>query len=176
MKFQPVRSVRLSYTFLHRLIANTFKPLSWLNSHHIFNTDAHVLGRHQQKVKNDSSNAILEAYGEEGKLKDKRSELQRALKGLMGSHQRAILATMLRHIDYLKEEIERLDGDVKERLQPHQEQVAKLDAIAGVGERSAQTIIAEIGVDMSVFPTANHLASWAGMCPGNNETGGKKKR
>ncbi len=50
-----------------------------------------------------------------------------------------------------------------------------LDSIAGVGERSAQTIIAEIGTDMSVFPTANHLASWAGMCPGNNESAGKKK-
>lgn len=51
----------------------------------------------------------------------------------------------------------------------------RLDSITGVGERSAQTIIAEIGTDMSVFPTSSHLASWAGMCPGNNESAGKKK-
>ncbi len=53
--------------------------------------------------------------------------------------------------------------------------MAQLDTITGVGERSAQTILAEIGADMSVFPSEGHLASWAGMCPGNNESGGKRK-
>lgn len=110
-----------------------------------------------------------------GRMKGKTEDLQKALRGLMGSHQRMILEEMLRHIDYLDATICRLDEEVKERMRPFESEVVNLDAIAGVGERSAQTIIAEIGTDMSVFPTENHLASWAGMCPGNNESAGKKK-
>lgn len=110
-----------------------------------------------------------------GKMKSKTEELKKALKGLMGLHQRIILSTMLRHLDYLKEEIARLDAEIKERMLPFQKQVAQLDAVTGVGVRSAETVIAEIGIDMSVFPSAGHLASWAGMCPGNNESAGKRK-
>lgn len=110
-----------------------------------------------------------------GKMKQKTEELKKALTGMVGSHQRMILAEMLKHIDSLKESIQRLDAEVKERMRPFEVEVASLDSIVGVGERSAQTIIAEIGTDMSVFATAGHLASWAGMCPGNNESAGKKK-
>lgn len=110
-----------------------------------------------------------------GKMKNKKEELKRALKGLMGEHQKMILAAMLRHVDYLTEEINRLDNEIKERMRPFEGQVVLLDSIIGVGERSAQTIIAEIGTDMSVFPSAGHLSSWAGMCPGHNESAGKKK-
>lgn len=110
-----------------------------------------------------------------GKMKDKEEELKRALKGLMGGHQRMILATMLRHIDFLAGEIKQLDEEIKRRIRPFEEQVIQLDAITGVGERSAQTILAEVGTDMNAFPSAGHLASWAGMCPGNNESAGKKK-
>jgi transposase len=60
-------------------------------------------------------------------------------------------------------------------MRPYENEVKTIDEITGVGIRSAQTIISEIGVDMSRFPTAAHLASWAGMCPGNNESAGKKK-
>jgi len=93
----------------------------------------------------------------------------------VGDHQRIMLGTMLRHIDFLADEIKKLDEEIKERMLPFEEQVRQLDLITGVGERSAQTILAEIGSDMSVFPSASHLASWAGMCPGNNESAGKKK-
>jgi transposase len=110
-----------------------------------------------------------------GALKKKSDMLEKALTGLMGNHQRMILAEMLRHIDSLEESIKRLDKEVDQRMLPFKEEVALLDEISGVGERNAQTIIAEIGVDMSVFPTEAHLASWAGMCPGNNESAGKKK-
>jgi transposase len=109
------------------------------------------------------------------RLKSSKEDLKKSLKGLMGSHQRMILAAMIRHIDFLLEETERLDMEIDERLRPVKEQVKRLDEIIGVGERSAQTIISEIGTDMSVFPTEAHLASWAGMCPGNNESAGKKK-
>jgi transposase len=110
-----------------------------------------------------------------GSLRKKIPELEKALTGLMGEHQRMMLKEMLGHMDSLEESINRLDCEVKKRMRPFQEKVELLDGISGVGERIAQTIIAEIGVDMSVFPSAEHLASWAGMCPGNNESAGKKK-
>jgi transposase len=110
-----------------------------------------------------------------GKLKKKESILAESLKGMIGSHQQMMLKLMLIHMDNLEEEINILDEEIKKRLHPFEEQVKELDAIAGVGEKSAQTIIAEIGTDMSVFPTDAHLSSWAGMCPGNNESAGKRK-
>lgn len=110
-----------------------------------------------------------------GRLKSKEEALQRSLKGLMGTHQRMMLKSMREHLDFLSESIRKLDEEIKERMLPFEKQVKQLDAITGVGERSAQTILAEIGTDMSVFASAGHLASWAGMCPGNNESAGKKK-
>jgi transposase len=108
-------------------------------------------------------------------LSNKIDQLKEALHGLMGDHQRLILKLMIKHIDDLDMEISTLDNEIKKRLQCHQEKVNWIDGIPGVGERSAQTIIAEIGTDMSVFPSAAHLASWAGMCPGNHESAGKRK-
>jgi transposase len=110
-----------------------------------------------------------------GTMKKKTAELEQALTGLIGSHQKMMLAEMLKHIDSLQETIARLDDEVKQRMRPFEEEVVLLDEISGIGERCAQAIIAEIGVDMNVFPSANHLASWAGMCPGNNESAGKRK-
>lgn len=110
-----------------------------------------------------------------GTLKNKTAELERALQGLIGEHQKMMLSIQIRHIEYLNEEITRLDTEVKQRMLPFEEQVEQLDSITGVGRRSAETIIAEIGIDMSVFPSDAHLSSWAGMCPGNNESAGKKK-
>jgi transposase len=108
-------------------------------------------------------------------LSNKIDQLKEALYGLMGDHQRLILKLMLKHIDDLDAQISTLDNEIKKRLQPQQEKVNLIDGIPGIGERSAQTILAEIGTDMSVFPSAAHLASWAGMCPGNHESAGKRK-
>jgi len=110
-----------------------------------------------------------------GVMKNKREELCRALKGLMAEHQRMILDEMLKHTEYLDEQIVRLDQEVAKRLTPFDEAVEVIDGVPGIGRRSAETIIAEIGTDMSVFSSAKHLASWAGMCPGNNESAGKQK-
>ena len=110
-----------------------------------------------------------------GTMRSKRGELERALNGLVRPHQQMILKSMLNHVEHLSELIAGLDAEIKIRMCEDVELIDALDGITGVGENSAQTIIAEIGTDMSRFPSANHLASWAGMSPGNNESAGKKK-
>jgi transposase len=107
-------------------------------------------------------------------LKATRQELERALTGRLEAHQRFLLSTQLRHIEYLTEEIARLDAEVDERLRPFADAVKRLDTIPGVGKRTAEDIIAAIGTDMSRFPTAKHLASWAKLCPGTHESAGKR--
>jgi transposase len=110
-----------------------------------------------------------------GKLREKIPQLQEALRGSFGPHQRMMVAQQLAHIDFLDEAIERLDEEVGERMRPFDEVIERLDEVTGVGRRAAEIILAQIGVDMSRFPTAGHLASWAGMSPGNNESAGKRK-
>ncbi|MGN8769881.1 IS110 family transposase [Paenibacillus barengoltzii] len=111
----------------------------------------------------------------QGRLKNKKAELQRALNGLIGNHQKLMLAAQLRHIDYLDEEIGRLDEEIKRRMLPFEEDLELLDTIPGVARRTAETIAAEIGTNMDQFPSAAHLCSWAGLCPGQNESAGKRK-
>jgi len=81
----------------------------------------------------------------------------------------------LAHIDALEASIERLTKEVHERTRPFEEAIQRLDSIPGIDRWTAEIIVAEIGVDMSRFPTYRHLAKWAGMCPGNNESAGKRK-
>ena len=109
-----------------------------------------------------------------GRLKQKIGELRRALKGIMGPHQRMMLSEQCRHIEYLDEAIARLNREIKERTRPFHEALELMETIPGVGRQSAEHIIAEIGTDMSRFPTAAHVASWAGMAPGNHESAGKR--
>ena len=85
-----------------------------------------------------------------------------------------MLRVILDHIDYLESAIGDLDGEIDRVMIPFSEARDRLDTIVGVGKRAAECIIAEIGVDMTRFPTPAHLASWAGVCPGNNITGGKR--
>jgi transposase len=109
------------------------------------------------------------------KIKATREELERALKGLMSQDQRLMLSTQLRHIDFLTEQIDELSSAIEERMAPFEEQIARLDGIPGIGRRGTEELIAEIGVDMSRFPSAEHLCSWARVCPGLNESAGKRK-
>ena len=110
-----------------------------------------------------------------GRLREKGPALEQALEGLMGPHQRMMLQSQLRHLDFLEEEIGRLNEEVAERMRPFEGAVARLDAIPGLGRATAQEVLAEIGVDMARFPSAGHLASWAKVCPGNNQSAGKRK-
>jgi transposase len=110
-----------------------------------------------------------------GKLRKKIPELRRALEGRFATHHRFLVGRILAHLDYLDEAIEECGQQIEELLRPFAEVVERLKTIPGVQQRTAEVIVAEIGVDMSRFPTAAHLASWAGMCPGNNESAGKRK-
>lgn len=110
-----------------------------------------------------------------GKLKTKHDELVRALRGVVGPHQRLILASQLRHIHCLDAEIEQLSQEIAVRQREHEDALAQLQSIPGVGRRTAEVIVAEVGTDLSRFPTAGHLASWAGLCPGQNESAGKRR-
>jgi transposase len=110
-----------------------------------------------------------------GALRGKRSQLVTALEGVVGPSQRMLLASHVRNLDFLTEEIDRLSSEIEEELRPSHELLERLDTIPGVGERVAQAILAEIGTDVSRFPTGSHLASWARVCPSNDESAGKRR-
>ncbi len=111
-----------------------------------------------------------------GKLRSKREQLERALSGRVGAHHRLLLSMHLAHIDFLDELVAQLNAEITERLKPFEDELNRLDGIPGVGRSTAEVLLAEIGPDMTRFPTAGHLASWAGMCPGNYESAGKRKK
>jgi transposase len=112
----------------------------------------------------------------QGKLRDKIGELEEALRGVIGPHQRYLLSRLLRHFSFLDGEIDALSEEVAQRVDPFEETVAAVDTIPGIGRRTAEVIVAEMGTDMSRFPSGGHLASWAGVCPGNNRSAEKHKR
>jgi transposase len=109
-----------------------------------------------------------------GKLRAKLPELERALVGRFGAHHRFLVAQQLGHIDYLDEVIAHLSAEIAERVRPFEDELVRLDAIHGVGRMTAEVIVAELGTDMSRFPTDRHAASWAALCPGNHESAGKR--
>ena len=110
-----------------------------------------------------------------GRLRDKREELTKALEGRVKPHHQFILAELLCQIDSLDETVARFDQQIVEYCHPFEDAVVLLDTIPGVARATAEAIVAEIGTDMSRFPTADHLASWAGVAPGNNESAGKRR-
>jgi transposase len=110
-----------------------------------------------------------------GRLRNKLPQLRQALRGRFRDHHALLVRLALEHLEQLEGSIAELDTHIDRVLAPFARARDRLDTITGVGKRAAETIIAEIGTDMSVFPTAGHLASWAGRCPGNNRTGGKRR-
>jgi transposase len=110
-----------------------------------------------------------------GRLQRKRPELVAALEGVVGPNQRLLLASHIRNLDFLAEEIERLNAEIEQQLSPSQDLLERLDTIPGVGPRVAQAMLVEIGTDVSRFSTGSHLASWARVCPGNDESAGKRR-
>jgi len=110
-----------------------------------------------------------------GKLRKKIPALREALEGRVEPLYALLLGAILAHLDFLDEQIDLLSTAVEEQIRPFWPAVRLLCTIPGVQQRTAELIIAEIGTDMSVFPTAGHLASWAGQCPGNDQSAGKRR-
>jgi transposase len=110
-----------------------------------------------------------------GKLRAKLPALREALEGRFEPHHALVIGAILEHLDFLDEHIDRLSEAIEEQLGPFAPGVQLAATITGVAERSAQVMVAEIGTDMSLFPTPGHLASWAGRCPGNDQSAGKRR-
>ena len=110
-----------------------------------------------------------------GSLRGKKQELRKALEGHFAATHAFLVEEILGHLDHLEAMLERLNDKIDESLQPYQKEVALLQSIPGVKEKTSQVVVAELGVDMQAFPTAGHAASWAGMCPVSNESAGKRR-
>ena len=110
-----------------------------------------------------------------GKLRQKLPALQRALQGRFRAHHAFLLQQILTKIDFLDETVERVTAEIDRRLAPFEATLAALDTIPGIDRVGAISIVAETGGDMSRFPSAEHLCSWAAICPGQNESAGKRR-
>jgi transposase len=111
-----------------------------------------------------------------GRLRDKRAQLIQALAGRVKAHHRFVLTELLCQLDSLDETIARFDEQIEAYCRPFEAAVVLLDTIPGIARQTAEIIVSEIGTDMSRFPTADHLAAWAGVAPGNHHSGGKRRR
>jgi transposase len=110
-----------------------------------------------------------------GRLKEKKPQLRAALVGTVREHHRLILSQLLADIGWCEEQIAEASGMIAARLKDQEELLDRLDDIPGVNRRVAEVVLAEVGSDVKRFPTARHLVSWAGLCPGNNESAGKRR-
>jgi transposase len=108
-------------------------------------------------------------------LRSKIPELRRALEGKVTEHHRFLLGQLLAHVEHLEGQIEALSRRIEELSGPFAPAREALVSLPGFEQRAAENVLAEIGADMSVFPSEHHLSSWAGVCPGNNESAGKRK-
>jgi transposase len=109
-----------------------------------------------------------------GTLLNKKDELELALEGSFTDHQRWLLGEELGHLSTLEAQIGRVEQEIERQMKPYAEQWRRLDTIPGIDVITAWTLLAELGPDMSVVPDADHCASWAGLCPGNGKSAGKR--
>lgn len=128
----------------------------------------------ERLLSGERDSAVLAGLAK-GRLRQKRQDLETALEGVLRPHHRFLLAELLAQLDYLEEAVESASKKIEEYTALFQEEIELLDTVPGINRTQAETLLAEVGVDMSRFPTASHLASWAGLCPGNDESAGKHR-
>jgi transposase len=126
------------------------------------------------QLSNGQTDPSLLASLAKGRLREKRAELEASLVGRIEPHHRLLIVELLAHVDYLDESIERLSAEIEHRLRSFDEDQRLVDTIPGVNTKTAQVLLAEAGTDMRRFPTGQHLSSWAGICPGQNDSAGKR--
>lgn len=112
----------------------------------------------------------------QGQMRGKIPELEKALEGHLTEHHRFMLRLLWKHLAQQEELLAELDAKIEEVTRPFGDEIDRLDAVPGVDHRVAEVVLAEVGSDMEPFATHQHLASWAGMCPGNEESAGKRRR
>lgn len=105
----------------------------------------------------------------------KLEDVVRAMEGIITPFQKTMMKEVIKHIDELTERIKEMDNLIDEYMKGYEKSKKKLEKMPGLGKRSAEIILAEIGQDMTRFPTSGHICSWAGVCPGNNESAGKRR-
>ena len=134
-------------------------------------------GREMLAALVEQPEVTVEAVAElaRGRLRRKIPRLRESLKGQLSDHQRFMLAQLLDQVDHLEKQIKAFEQRIGQVMAPFEAELSRLDAMPGINLRAAQAILAEIGVNMSRFHSAAHLASWAGLCPGNNESAGKRR-
>lgn len=125
-------------------------------------------------IKNDLSPKEMADLAK-GRLRNKISELEKALEGKLTDHHRLMLEISLQVVDSFDQAIEKLNKEIDQRMEPYRKESEALQTIPGVKKKAAESITAEIGVDMSPFPSDAHISSWAGVSPGNNESAGKHR-
>jgi transposase len=156
---------------LHKVLEDAGVKLSSVASHVLTKSGRAMI---DALIAGERDSVVL-AEMAKGRLRAKIPQLKDALAGRFNEHHALIASAMLARIDQIDVTIATLGDRINELLDPYRAAVTLLVTIPGVSTRTAQVILAEIGADMSRFPTAGHLASWAGMCPGNNESAGKRK-
>ena len=127
--------------------------------------------------------AILDGHEDPGwlvdrarsRLRKKQAQLRLVLRGKINDHHRFMLKELMDEVEFVERKIARLESRIEEMMRPYQTEIDLLCTIPGIKHITAWTLLAELGADMNQFPDANHLASWAGLCPGNNESAGKRK-
>jgi len=189
--FVPSRNLRNLRDLTRHRTQLTGEQTRVANRIHKLLEDANIkLGAVASDVLGVSGRAMLQALldGEQdparladlalGQLRKKLPQLRLALEGVCTEHHRFLLQRLLSHLNYLEEENARLGARIAEKLNEllPREDYDRLDAIDGVNRATIENVIAEIGADMSVFPDEHHLSSWTGICPGNEESAGRRLR
>jgi len=181
----PLRELRELTRYRRQLIEEHTREVNRV--HKLLETANIKLGDVASDVFGASGRAMLKALiaGERdaatladlarGLLRKKEAQLREALMGRVTDHHIFMLQGLLHHVEFLDRQIALFDARIEEQTRPFAAALERLDTITGVARRSAEQIVAELGDDMSRFPTAAHAASWTGLCPGNNESAGKRK-